>query len=264
MHTYPDLSIEEVSQCLSELGHPLNHERLQKPSAAAVQSVFYHFLAIFQGVKKEQFDIISPQIDELLIHPQLHHDSLALISFYKFVQEFMTKIGINSFQLRDLTDPRPKRLLHFLSGIINFAKFREEQLEMFEKQHQSLESATQERDIMKAKKDDLFQLVNELKTQREQEKPHIQERMNQVSALTESLREFKLKHNSITTAMEQMQQQKNTKEQQYAHLEDQHQKLEAEITYLKSQIVSDPSSQLEQITDLESSIAKPIYGVRRL
>jgi kinetochore protein Nuf2 len=45
----------------------------------------------------------------------------------------MTHVGIPDFSIRDLIKPDALRVKKILSAIINFAKFREEQLAIFDK-----------------------------------------------------------------------------------------------------------------------------------
>ena len=45
----------------------------------------------------------------------------------------MNCVGIHDFSIRDLIKPDPLRVKNILSAIINFAKFREEQLIVFDK-----------------------------------------------------------------------------------------------------------------------------------
>jgi kinetochore protein Nuf2 len=45
----------------------------------------------------------------------------------------MTQVGILDFSIRDLIKPEALRVKTILSAIINFAKFREEQLAVFDK-----------------------------------------------------------------------------------------------------------------------------------
>ena len=45
----------------------------------------------------------------------------------------MTNVGIPDFSIRDLIKPDALRVKKILSAIINFAKFREEQLPVFDK-----------------------------------------------------------------------------------------------------------------------------------
>ncbi len=44
----------------------------------------------------------------------------------------MTKIGVDSFSIRDIINPNGPRLRRILSAIINFAKFREDRMVLFE------------------------------------------------------------------------------------------------------------------------------------
>ena len=45
----------------------------------------------------------------------------------------MTQVGISDFSIRDLIKPDAQRVKNIFSAIINFAKFREEQLPVFDK-----------------------------------------------------------------------------------------------------------------------------------
>jgi len=45
----------------------------------------------------------------------------------------MHTVGITDFNMKDITKPATERLRKILSAVINFAKFREEQLSEFEK-----------------------------------------------------------------------------------------------------------------------------------
>jgi hypothetical protein len=45
----------------------------------------------------------------------------------------MTQVSVADFSIRDLIKPDPSRVKKILSAILNFAKFREEQLSVFDK-----------------------------------------------------------------------------------------------------------------------------------
>jgi kinetochore protein Nuf2 len=45
----------------------------------------------------------------------------------------MTQVSVADFSIRDLIKPDPNRIKKILSAILNFAKFREEQLSVFDK-----------------------------------------------------------------------------------------------------------------------------------
>lgn len=66
-----------------------------------------------------------------LNYPELHEDSIPELSYLRSCSKMMTICGIVDFGLKDITNPNSKRLRRQLSGIINFAKFREERLQMY-------------------------------------------------------------------------------------------------------------------------------------
>lgn len=66
-----------------------------------------------------------------LNYPELHEDSIPELSFLRACSKMMAICGLVDFGLKDITNPNSKRLRRQLSGIINFAKFREERLQMY-------------------------------------------------------------------------------------------------------------------------------------
>jgi hypothetical protein len=44
----------------------------------------------------------------------------------------MQAIGIDDFGLKDMTKPEPGRVRRIMSAVINFAKFREERMDVLE------------------------------------------------------------------------------------------------------------------------------------
>lgn len=58
---------------------------------------------------------------------------LSLFLILSFIRlKLMEGVGIDDFTLKDVIKPEPHRLKMIFSGMINFAKFREEQLVLFE------------------------------------------------------------------------------------------------------------------------------------
>ena len=68
-----------------------------------------------------------------LAYPQLHEDSIPELAFWRAMSKLMTVCGVNDFTREDLARPDPKRLRKQLSGLINFAKFREERMELYQR-----------------------------------------------------------------------------------------------------------------------------------
>ena len=68
-----------------------------------------------------------------LAWPQLHENSIPELAFWRECSRLMHICGVNDFIMTDYTKPDPKRLRKQLSAIVNFAKFKEERLDMYHK-----------------------------------------------------------------------------------------------------------------------------------
>lgn len=67
----------------------------------------------------------------------------------------MVEVGIDDFNLKDLIRPEGPRLRIILSAIINFAKFREEQLGVFEDFSKKAEELVEQRNKLAAREAEL-------------------------------------------------------------------------------------------------------------
>ena len=67
----------------------------------------------------------------------------------------MVEVGIDDFNLKDLIRPEGPRLRIILSAIINFAKFREEQLGVFEDFSKKAEELVEQRNKLATREAEL-------------------------------------------------------------------------------------------------------------
>ncbi len=75
----------------------------------------------------------------------------------------MGEVGIDDFSLKDLIRPEGPRLRIILSAMINFAKFREEQLGVFEEMSRRSEELVEQRDKMVARQAELSGKIQDFK-----------------------------------------------------------------------------------------------------
>jgi len=129
MYSFPELRVSEILQCMEDLRVPLQENELTKPTPVTIQRLFEAFLDIFMGRKVEESAVSGAT--ETLENPDLHVEAVSLIEFFRAAQKLAVCVGINDFSLRDVIKPEGPRFKLILSGIINFAKFREEQLALF-------------------------------------------------------------------------------------------------------------------------------------
>lgn len=124
------IKIPEIIMCLSELGISICEDELTHPEnhRESVRRILEHLAEIFTGISRDE--IIQPAFSGLsmLNYPELHEDSIPVLNSFRVCNKLMEVCGISDFSVKDLLMPTTKRLVKILSGIINYAKFREERL----------------------------------------------------------------------------------------------------------------------------------------
>lgn len=165
LYSFPELKSSEILQCMEDLRIPLSDQELNKPSPMIVQRILESFADIFMGIPKDHFNSVQPSfgVMEMLEYPDLHMDSISLITFYRTILRLMIEVGVEDFSLRDLIRPEGPRLRLILSAVINFAKFREEQLAVFEDFSRKSEQIVEERARLAQKKTDLVKKIDHIK-----------------------------------------------------------------------------------------------------
>jgi len=74
--------------------------------------------------------LLHKVVEKRLPYPELHQEWSEL-HFYTALRDMLENCGYNNFSWRDLYAPTKKRYQTQLSAILNLAKFREEQLELY-------------------------------------------------------------------------------------------------------------------------------------
>ena len=84
-YMFYELPMAEILQIMEDLRFPILETDISKPSAPQVQRVYEFFLDIFTGVSKESYSQPPLAVLEMLEYPELHLDSLGLVSFYRIM-----------------------------------------------------------------------------------------------------------------------------------------------------------------------------------
>lgn len=206
MYSFPELKSSEILQCMDDLRIPLSDQELNKPNPMIVQRILESFADIFMGIPKEHFNSVQPSfgVMEMLEYPDLHLDSISLITFYRTILRLMIEVGVEDFSLRDLIRPEGPRLRVILSAVINFAKFREEQLAVFEEFSRKSEEIVEERARLTQKKAELTKKLDQIKTQRNSQEDAAGRVREEISGLIQELREFKKEQTALSNDLEQL------------------------------------------------------------
>lgn len=86
-YSFPELRSPEILQCLEDLRIPLTDADLSKPTPLIVQRIYEAFAEIFMGAEaaagSNAETLARLAAGELIQYPELHSESVNLISFYR-------------------------------------------------------------------------------------------------------------------------------------------------------------------------------------
>ena len=240
---------------MNELGIPLIKEDLERPTPGKMQVVYSAFADIIMGVTKDFFDASVEACSSEADHFDIHADSLLLMVFYQHLYILMKEVGFPEFSLQDITKPEAKRVRRILSAIINFAKFREERLEVYEKfTSKASEYQTKLEDLM-IQNEDMTRRVEDLKVRRIQEEPLVAQARATNEGLTNELYDLKRIEGQTMAEYDRL---KSEKAELTARLDNNsllRQNTEREIQKIRSRIVHSPEKLKQQLLDMTSSLS---------
>lgn len=202
---FPELKNVEILQILEELRIPLSEADLLKPSPCQIQHVYELFVELYMGSRalsawqqsssQSRFSAI-----DTLEHPEIYLDAVQLMTFYRTVATLMECVGIDDFSLKDIIKPESYRTKMILSGLINFAKFREEQLSLFECHSTKVETTYTQKKKLDGQKQAAIDHLTLLKADRAKEEPFIKELEKEIFDMNLKLKDLKREQQNSTDA----------------------------------------------------------------
>ncbi|KAJ2789453.1 kinetochore-associated Ndc80 complex subunit nuf2, partial [Coemansia guatemalensis] len=169
---YPTLKSQDILDVMRQMEIPIVDEDLEKPTPQRVQIWYEAFLYILKGISLEQ---LGDDI-ELLDHtdyPESHSDDIFLLSFYHNMSTLLRQVGVDDFSLRDMLKPEPARVRRILSGVCNFAMFRDDRMPVLEKYTVQADQQAERLEAMQQELDQVNAHIATIKQQREQEQPRV-------------------------------------------------------------------------------------------
>jgi kinetochore protein Nuf2 len=225
---------------MNDLEIPLTAEELSAAPKDAVRRVFEALVDMCTGITKEELSQPAFAGLSVLNYPELHEESIPEIATFRAVSKMTAICGMNDFSMRDLSEPDPKRLRRQLSGVINFAKFREERFMMYTE----LTAKTDDLVVNIRKKEDenaaLKGKLAELKSQFASEEPAIKELDDQTTILESKIESLNKQQAVLRHETGEMKTEGNKLKDQVAELQFSTLNARQEAENLQCQIVSSP------------------------
>jgi kinetochore protein Nuf2 len=82
-HIFPNLPISDILPCLRDLQIPCTDEDLKKPTPVRVLAMYEQLTELLVSIPRDDSAFPSFAAMEILEHPNLHNDSMAMMGFYR-------------------------------------------------------------------------------------------------------------------------------------------------------------------------------------
>lgn len=251
---FPILPNDDIVKCINELGIPMSMSDLEKPTPGKIQLMYSAFLDILMGLSKEYFDAAVDACAGEADHFDMYADTLLLVNFFRNLQRLMREVGYAQFNLQDLIKPDGVRMRKILSAIINFAKFREEQFDVYLQLTDKSRENLEKHDELLQRNERLIREVEELKIRRIREEPLMAQARATNEGLKNELFELKRQQALVVGEYDKLRQEKKGLT---ARLDNDVNLLETtrrEIQKISSRIVHSPEKLKQQLADMSSSL----------
>jgi len=122
------MKVNEIKDCLNALDIKVTESQLMdiENNKGLYREILEFLSEMCVGVTKEE--LAQPAFNGLQVfnNYELHDESIPTLNAFRAVSKMMDICGIPDFSVKDYMMPNAKRFRRQLSGIINYAKFREE------------------------------------------------------------------------------------------------------------------------------------------
>lgn len=256
-YSFPNLKIHDIILCLKELGINIAEADLTHPEKAKepIRRMFEHLTEICTGITRDEMNQPAFSGLSVLEYPELHEDSIPQINSFRACQKLMESCGVKDFTIKDFIEPNAKRLRKQLSGIMNFAKFREERLNLFIELTNKRQTLQDKLHTLKQENVDMNNKLSIMREQTADEEAEIQktdreckELESDVLALNHQQAEIREESSVLKTENNQLKDNIAARSLQLDEFTSQKKKLQG-------QIVNSPERFRKQIHDVEHSLA---------
>jgi kinetochore protein Nuf2 len=112
---------------------------------------------------------------QALNYGELHDESIPELAFFRACAKMMEVSCVTDFSLKDMLHPTKARLRRHLSAVINFCKFREDRMKLYNDLASKKEQAQHAVDVLQNDQERLERELQALKDQTEEEAQEIEE-----------------------------------------------------------------------------------------
>ncbi|KAE8541412.1 hypothetical protein D1P53_002771 [Cryptococcus gattii VGV] len=251
---FPLLTAHDILECLAALDIPAQMEDLTKPTAQSTQSIYGSLLEVLMGASISSIEGPKQALLGMMEYKEMYSDTLQFMMFFKHCRRLALLCGIPDFAISDLARPDPNRLRKVLSGIMNFAKFRDERMQTQTRFQENLQKYQKKAVDLRRKTQELEIQFQEITARNAAERPQSEQAGKRNELLKSELLELNSQRLKEVQEYEELKKERQTLLEQVNHNNRIVTQLELQIGSAKSRLVQSPDRIKRHISEMSFAI----------
>ncbi len=250
----PLLKLQEICDCLADLGINITIADLKQPNPQTFRSIIECFLSALSGIHRTSLTQPAFHGIHLLGNPELHEESLVELTTLKASLALVRHAHVSDVGIGDLTAPTAKRVRLILSALINLVRWREDKMEAYSQLTQPYEQLIQQRQTTD---DEVARLTTEVEASRplyEADREEAAALQVSVKQLTDEITEYSKTHTQLERQVRDKKQHIKQLAEQSSQLKQTIAQLTADNATLKQSIVRSPERLKRSLADLTAQL----------
>ncbi|CAK9786542.1 hypothetical protein CC85DRAFT_283150 [Cutaneotrichosporon oleaginosum] len=253
---FPLMAASEIRDCMEALGITVHPDDLTKPTAATTHAIWAALLDELMDISPEMLEQPKLAATEGMANPELYMDTLGAIMFYNHCKRLADLCRVQDFNLADLIRPDQLRLRVVLSGIMNFAKFREERRGFQQALAERLHGEQTRADELRRKLDHINAEIAEIKAKREEDVPRIEAARARNENLRQQLLQLGTTQRAVSAEVERLKQERFALSQEHRSRTEELHGLEQAVADAQTKLMRSPDRVRRGIADKERQLAE--------
>jgi kinetochore protein Nuf2 len=257
-YSFPMMKMADIVDCLHALGFKVTHKELTEIEhhKDLYRKILEGLVELCMGVSTEE--LAQPAFVGLsqLENPNLHEESVPHLNSFRAVGNLMKVSGVNDFTLKDYMNPTNKRLKKQLSGIINYAKYREEQIEVITPMLEGRNDLIDRLNKLRSENETYAAQLSELRNATKEEASLVAEKEAEIAELEKEIQKRNDVQAELREDIQELKALNNQLKESIVTRTNQVEEASAKKSKLQGQIVSSPARFKKQLKQAETELAE--------
>ncbi|XP_006820056.1 kinetochore protein Nuf2-A-like [Saccoglossus kowalevskii] len=255
---FPTLTLPSIMEFLAEFftnSGGYCEEDLLKPQPSKIRQLYTDLLAVSNmPVHPESFNVQPFHGFHHAEHPELHEGSFPLVSFSLVMKRCLSSCGATDFKIWDLTCPKPKRTCRFISALINWKRFTDNRLAVYDKIKSDMVTLQERRAELLGATNEAKTKINKIQAKKAEKEPELQQLQEEIDAMTMKMSEYQWHQAKVQSELQQTKTDTADKTAKIDQIKCHQLELKEQADKLRSLIVQSPERMKSEIMRTKHNI----------